>query len=487
MLHSSPARRAAVLVPVLALVPLLAGLLPGRGTSSVVVAPTVAATPAPDAAQIASRIVTASLLDGQAFDHLASLVAAAPHRLSGSPGAAAAVEWARKRMLEIGFDEVRLEPCTVPHWERGEIESVRLTAPASVVGVELRCLALGGSVASPPGGVEAEVIAISSWEELVERSAEVPGKIVYFNRAFDLAVRSTFSGYGGAVDQRSRGPVEAAKAGAVGVVIRSVGSSLDDFPHTGGTRYQEGVTKIPAAAISTLAAERLDALVARGPVRLNLELTCRWHEDAPSYNVVGDFLGTESPEEIVVVGAHLDGWDVGHGAHDDGSGCAHALEVVRLLKDLDLRPRRTVRVVLFMNEENGLEGARAYVADHADEMDRHIFAIESDRGGFTPRGFTTNAGDEGLAILRELAAPLAEIGAGAMDPGGTGADISLMAASGVPLVGFLPDSARYFAYHHTENDTLDKVSPRELRLGAAAIAVLVHAVADREEPLPRNR
>ncbi|QDU67119.1 M20/M25/M40 family metallo-hydrolase [Engelhardtia mirabilis] len=480
MLHSTRTRRAAVLVPILALIPVATGLVPDRG----------AQPPEPanrDASEVAARIVTASLLDGQAYDHLASLVAAAPHRLSGSPGAAAAVEWARKRMTKIGFDEVRLEPCTVPHWERGEVQSVRLTAPASVTGVELRCLALGGSVPSPEGGIEAEVIAISSWDELAQRSADVAGKIVYFNRPFDLALRSTFEGYGGAVDQRSRGAVEAAKAGAVGVVIRSVASAIDDFPHTGGTNYQDGVTRIPAAAISTLAAERLDALVARGPVRLNLELDCRWHGDAPSFNVVGDLLGTESPEEIVVVGAHLDGWDVGHGAHDDGSGCAHALEVVRLLLDLDLRPRRTVRVVLFMNEENGLAGARAYARDHADELDRHVFAIESDRGGFTPRGFSTNAGDEALAVLRELAAPLDEIDAGSVDPGGTGADISQMAASGVPLAGFLPDGARYFAYHHTENDTLDKVSERELRLGAAAIAVLVHAVADREQPLPRNR
>lgn len=481
MPHSTARRRAAVLVPALALVPFLAAL---GGPAPNTAAPQDA--PAPDAGAVADRIVTASLRDGQAFEHLASLIDVAPHRLSGSPGAAAAVEWARQRLLAVGCDEVRLEPCTVPHWVRGEVERVRLTAPASVAGDELRCLALGGSVASPPGGVEAEVIAIASWAELVERTPDVAGKIVYFNRPFDLAVRTTFSAYGGAVDQRSRGAIEAAKAGAVGVVIRSIGSALDDFPHTGATNYRDGVPRIPAAAISTLAAQRLDALLERGPVRLNLELACEWRADAPSFNVVGDLIGTEFPEEIVVVGAHLDGWDVGHGAHDDGAGCAHAIEVVRLLNDLDLRPRRTVRVVLFMNEENGLAGARAYARDHADELGRHVFAIESDRGGFTPRGFTTNANAEALAIMRAIAAPLAEIGAAAVDPGGTGADISQMAASGVPLAGFLPDSARYFAYHHTANDTLDKVSPRELRLGAAAICVLVHGIADRAQPLPRN-
>jgi carboxypeptidase Q len=438
------------------------------------------------AAELAERIVTEGLVRGRAYEHLRDLIQAAPHRLSGSPGAAAAVEWARQRMLEIGFDEVRLEPCMVPHWERGEIASVRLTAPAPVAGDSLACLALGGSVPTPEGGLEAEVLRVESFEELQARRDDAAGRIVYFAAPFATELRSTFDGYGASVGKRSNGPVEAAKAGAIAVVIRSVGSELDDFPHTGATRYQDGVPRIPAAAISTRAAERLDALLERGPARLHLELDCRWLEDAPSFNVVGDYVGREKPEEVVLIGGHLDGWDVGHGAHDDGSGCAHVLEVVRLFRALALRPRRTVRVVLYMNEENGLRGAQAYRDAHADELGSHVMALESDRGGFTPRGFTSNANLAALETLREYAAPLASLGASTVEPGGGGADISVLAAAGVPLVGYLPDSARYFDYHHTHSDTLDKVSPRELNAGAAAIAVLVHAVADAEEALTRN-
>ncbi|MEO0649898.1 MAG: M20/M25/M40 family metallo-hydrolase [Planctomycetota bacterium] len=436
--------------------------------------------------EVAEAIETEALVRGQAYDHLTDLIAAAPHRLSGSPGAAAAVEWSRQRMEEIGFDEVRLEPCTVPHWERGEIASVRVTAPAGAAGDRLDCLALGGSVATPAGGIEAPVVRVQSFTELAARASEIPGKIVYFARPFDVARRQTFDGYGATVDQRSRGPIEAAKAGAVAVVIRSVGSELDDFPHTGATNYREGVPRIPAASISTNAAERLDGLIARGGTRLHLELDCRWHADAPSFNVVGDYLGSELPDEIVLLGAHLDGWDVGHGAHDDGAGCAHVLEAVRLMRALELRPRRTVRVVLYMNEENGLRGARAYRDAHADELAAHVMALESDRGGFTPRGFTTNANDAALELLRTAAAPLDDLGAGRVDPGGGGADISVLASSGVPLVGFLPDGARYFDYHHTASDTLDKVSPRKLNAGAAAICVLAYAVANAAVPLPRN-
>jgi carboxypeptidase Q len=472
-MHHSRLARAALLLPLLALL----SLGPGQG-----------ATDRPLAGdEVAQRIVTEALVRGQAYDHLASLVAAAPHRLSGSAGAAAAVEWGRQRMEQIGFDQVRLEPCLVPHWERGPLERVRLTAPPEAAGEELTCLALGGSVATPEGGIEAEVLRVASFDELVARAGEARGRIVYFAQAFDLATRNAFDGYGRSVEPRTRGPAEAAKAGAVGVVIRSVSSNYDDFPHTGNTRYQQGVPAIPAAALSTVGAARLDGLLARGPVRLHLELTCRTLPDAPSFNVVGDYLGSELPEQIVLLGAHLDGWDVGQGAHDDGSGCAHVLEVVRLLRHLELRPRRTIRVVLYMNEENGLAGARAYREAHLEELPRHVLALESDRGGFTPRGFTSNANARALELLRGLAAPLRDLGAEAVVEGGGGADIAVLASDGVPLVGFAPDSARYFALHHTHADTLEQVNPRELAAGAGAIAVLTYGVANAPFELPRNR
>jgi len=247
------------------------------------------------------------------------------------------------------------------------------------------------------------------------------------------------------------------------------------------------VARVPAAAVSTLAADRIAGLVAAGtPVRVRLRLACRTLDDAPSFDVVGDLPGTERPDEIVLLGAHIDDWDVGQGAHDDGSGCVQVIEAARLLGALGLRPRRTIRVVLFMNEENGLAGARAYAAAHADQLGQHVLALESDRGGFTPRGFTTAATGDALALLRAAAAPLAEIGADRVQPGEGGADIGVLRPAGTLLVGYLPDPQRYFDYHHSRRDTLEAVDPRELELGATAIACLAFRVADLDAPLPRK-
>jgi hypothetical protein len=252
--------------------------------------------------------------------------------------------------------------------------------------------------------------------------------------------------------------------------------------------YADGVEQVPAVAISTVGAARLSNLLARGrPVRVRLRLDCRTLPDVPSANVVGELVGSERPEEVLVVGGHIDAWDKGVGAHDDGAGCAQSIEAARLLLACGLRPRRTIRVVLFTNEENGLRGGRAYAEAHAEELDRHVMALESDRGGFLPRGFTTDANPAALAALRTLAEPLAELGAQTVRPGGGGADISTLAAAGVPLVGLWPDSSRYFDVHHCERDTLEQVSPRELQLGALSMAVLLWQVSEREEPLPRNR
>ncbi|MHC4859425.1 MAG: M20/M25/M40 family metallo-hydrolase, partial [Planctomycetota bacterium] len=354
-------------------------------------------------------------------------------------------------------------------------------------GDRLPILALGGSVATPKAGITAEVVEVKSFTELAKRAEEARGRIVLFNRPMDPTEFAPGKAYGKAVDQRVVGAIEAAKAGAVAALVRSMTTRIDDVPHTGGMRYEDGVERIPAAAVSTRGADRIAALLAAGKkVSLHLRLDCRTLEDEPSHNVVGELRGSERPEEILVVGAHLDSWDVGQGAHDDGAGCCQAIEAARLLGALDLRPRRTIRVVLFMNEENGLRGGRAYAADHAKELPRHVLALESDRGGFTPRGFTTNANPAAMKVLGGIGALLAEMGADKMLPGGGGADISPMGKAGVVLVGYLPDTQRYFDYHHTEIDTIDKVSERELELGTAAIASLLYAVADREETLPRN-
>lgn len=436
-------------------------------------------------APVIERIIDAALTEGQAYPILESLVKAAPHRLSGSSGADDAVAWAVAKMEELGFENVRTEPVTVPRWERGDVERLRVIAPVDEA-VDLPVLALGGSVATPEGGLRGELVEVHSLDELLRWGDELRGKIVFFNRPMDPRAIATFDAYGGAVDQRVWGAARAAPHGAVATIVRSMTTRLDDFPHTGAMRYEDGKPRIPSMAVSTNGAEHLSGLLRRGPVTVEMELASRWHDDVESANVVGELVGRERPDEIVLVGGHLDCWDVGQGAHDDGSGCSQSLEVIRLLRSLDLRPRRTIRCVLFMNEENGLAGARTYRSDHDAEMPRHVFALESDRGGFTPRGFTTNANPEALATLRAIGAGLETIGAERVVRGSGGADVNPMMDAGVIVAGFLPDSQRYFDVHHSWNDTLDRVSARELQLGAAAMAALLYVVADMETTLPRN-
>jgi hypothetical protein len=425
-----------------------------------------------------------ALVAGRSYEMLSELCRVAPLRLSGSVGAERAVAWARDTMLALGLENVRLEACMVPHWERGSIERLELL-DASNAPAPLRILALGGSVATPVGGVRAGVLEVRSFEELEQRADEVRGKFVFFNRAMDPGQHDCFAAYGGAVDQRSAGALRAGKLGAVGALVRSMTQRLDDSPHTGAMNYDEHSPRIPAAALSTLAAERLSAALATDPaLELRLELDCRTLPDAPSANVVGEIVGREAPQEIVLVGGHLDAWDVGHGAHDDGAGCVHALEAARLILARGLRPRRTIRVVLFMNEENGTRGARAYFAAHAHEP--HVLALESDAGGFTPRGFSTDAAPDTLATLQRIGALVAPTGAERVFPGWGGVDIGPLAARGVVLMGYRPDDERYFDHHHSERDTLDQVHPRELANGAAAIAGMIYVVADAPERLPAN-
>ncbi len=449
--------------------------------------PTLETAAADELAPTVARILRAALVEGETYPKLRELCSVAPHRLSGSPGAAAAVEWAKLAMERDGLENVRLEPCTVPRWERGDVELLRIVGPAARAGEELPILALGGSVATPPGGITAEVVVVRGFDELEARADEVAGRIVLFDRPMDPGELDPMRAYGGAVDQRVRGAVEAARRGAVAAIVRSLTTAFDDVPHTGGVRYADGVPRIPAAAVGTRGATRIAELVARGdgPL-LHLELDCRTHPDAQSYNVVGELVGSELPDEIVIVSGHLDGWDVGEGAHDDGAGCCQAIEVARLLAALDLRARRTIRVVLWMNEENGLAGARAYRAAHADELADHVLAIESDSGGFVPRGFTTDAGPAARAFLERVAALLADAGAERVWTGSGGADVGVLAPDGVTTLGLRPDRQRYFDLHHSARDVFAEVSRRELELGTAALAVIAWAVADRPERLPRN-
>ncbi|HZM01356.1 MAG TPA: M20/M25/M40 family metallo-hydrolase [Planctomycetota bacterium] len=439
---------------------------------------------------VAESLVREALVGNGAFELLTSLCTTAPHRLSGSPGAAAAVEWGRRTMLEAGLENVRLQPCLVPTWVRGEVERLTVLSPPELAGQELPILALGGSIGTPEAGLEAELLEITSWEQLDALGPDgLAGRIAFFNRPMDPALLRPGAAYGGAVDQRGRGAIESARHGGVAALVRSMTTRLDDFPHTGAMRYAEGVPPVPAAAVSTLGAERLAAALREGQrVRVRLELACHSLPDSPSANVIGEIVGRERPEEVVLVGGHLDCWDVGQGASDDGGGCCQAIEALRLMKTLGLRPRRTVRAVLFMNEENGGRGAQAYREGEreAGALAGHVLAIESDSGPFTPRAFTTDANDEALAVLRQICALLEETGLQAVRPGGGGADIDGLKADGVIVMGYAPDGQRYFDLHHSARDTLDQVSPREIALGAACMAAMAYVVADLEERLPRN-
>jgi carboxypeptidase Q len=456
-------------------------------TSFVLVAATACNAPAPTApppagappAELQQRcaaLVERALADNRAIATLQELIAAAPNRLSGSPGYDAAVQWSLAAMRAIGLDNVRAEPCLVPHWTRG-VERAGVVGDAAL---PLRIAALGGSVPTPAGGLEAEVLEVRSFAQLQELGEQARGKIVFFNRPMPRALRRTGQAYGDAVPQRSNGAIEAGKVGAVAALVRSMTTAIDGHPHTGAMQYDDAVAKVPAAALATADAEALAALCRRGPVRVRLELGCATHPDAPGANVVGELRGSERPDEIVVIGAHLDAWDLGQGAHDDGAGVVHVLEALRLLRECGVRPRRTIRAVLFANEENGLRGATAYAKDHAAELPRHVAAVESDAGGFSPLGFSCSLRGEAAASLRTAFAPLQDVGAGlfAEGAGAGGADIAPLHAAGVPCSALWVDGQRYFDHHHSALDTLAAVNERELALGAAVLAYAASVLAD---------
>ncbi len=424
-------------------------------------------------AAVADRLFARALDENQAIVHLRDLLVAAPKRLSGSPGSADAVVFAAARLAVIGCERVRTEPILVPQWVRG-VETASVLQPRAM---PLRVTALGGSIATPPDGLRAEIVMVRSFEQLAAMGAAARGKIVFFNRPMPRVLARTFQAYGDAVPQRSSGAIEAAKVGAIAALVRSVTTAIDGFPHTGAMNYQDGVAKVPAAAVATADAEALAAMLATGPVTIELVLGCETRADVPSANVVGEVRGRELPDEVVVIGGHLDAWDLGAGAHDDGAGCAEVIEALRLLRTTGTPLRRTVRGVLFMNEENGLRGGLGYAAAHAHE--RHVAAIETDGGGATPQGFSCSLAADAAAPLRALFAPLEVYGAGAfLAGGGGGADISPLQATGTPLFGLISDGQRYCDYHHPAAETIDKVNERVLALGAAALAYAASVLAN---------
>jgi len=429
---------------------------------------------------MATSLRSKGLSELRAFDMLRELTTDVGGRLSGSPEAAKAVEWGAATMRRLGFQNVRLVSCMVPHWVRGDKEELAmLTADGAT---PLRCCTLGGSVATPSEGLEAEVIEVKSVDEASKLGDRAKGKIVFFNGPMDPTLLSTFAAYGGAGAQRFVGPATAAKVGAVGALVRSMTLAEDDVPHTGVTGFDDG-PKIPAAAVSIVAANKLSEALRKGPVKVRLNLNPQTLPDEPSANVVGDLAGSEKPNEVIVVGGHLDSWDKGVGAHDDGAGIVQSLEALRLIKEIGWRPKRTIRVVLFMNEENGSRGADAYAEYAKKSGEKHLAGIESDSGGFAPRGFSTSLKAARARRINHWLPALAAMEAERFYPeGGGGADVDALGPLGAVLFGLEPESQRYFDYHHSEKDTLDKVNPRELELGALSMAMLAYLIAENGIP-----
>ncbi|WP_299835859.1 M20/M25/M40 family metallo-hydrolase [uncultured Tenacibaculum sp.] len=427
-----------------------------------------------DSANI-KHFFNAALTEGKSYEWLRDLTQNIGGRLSGSPQAAKAVVWGEQLMKDVGLDSVWLQPVMVPHWVRGEKEEAYYTVNGKKKDVPV--CALGFSIATPASGIKAEVIEVKSLKEAEELGDKLKGKIVFFNGAFDETLINTFQAYGGCVGQRFSGARICGQFGAKGVIVRSMTNGINDYPHTGTMSYGEMPKEqyIPAAAISSRAAENLSADLKKNPsLQFYFKQSCETLPDAPSHNVVGEIKGSENPEKIIVVGGHLDSWDLGEGAHDDGTGVVQSLEVAYLLKKNNIKPKNTIRIVFFMNEENGTRGAKEYARLAKLNKEVHVAGLESDAGGHTPRGFSIDANAENTALVQSWKTLLAPYGLHDLIKGGSGADISPLKDDHVTLAGYRPDSQRYFDYHHTSTDTFDKVNKRELELGSASMTSLVY-------------
>lgn len=426
-----------------------------------------------DSLKIRALFETA-LTEGTCYENLRHLCKDVGNRLSGSENAEKAVDWAYATMQTLNADRVEKQACMVTHWERGKAEKGSYSGKMGKVKTPI--LALGGSVSTGKKGIKAQIVEVFSLDEVRAMKADaLKGKIVFYNRPMNAKELDTFNAYGGCVDQRGNGAIEAAKKGASAVVVRSMNLSLDDFPHTGNMRYADGVTKIPACAISTNAAELLHKHLKEDPnLQYSLKMDCASFPDAPSFNVIAEIKGSELPDEIIVVGGHLDSWDVGEGAHDDGAGVVQSMEVFHLFNKIGYKPKRTIRVVAFMNEENGMKGGLEYAAQAKKKGEKHIAGLESDRGGFSPRGIEIQANEANTTFAKKYKQLLAPYMVHNIESGYGGVDISPLRAQGAGLFGYMPDSQRYFDFHHAASDVFEAVNKRELEMGAATMAAWVY-------------
>lgn len=431
---------------------------------------------AQDPQRVLSSIFDEALTDRTAWMHLEYLCKQAKGRLSGSAASYRAIDYTKKALTEAGADTVWLQEVKVPFWERGYEKCFMKSASNGKH--ELSIAALGLSIGTSKKGITSKVIEIKDPAELKTIDANiVKGKIVFFNKPVDNSLVNTFAGYAGAVGQRSSGASDASKLGAAAVIVRSVTQSLDDFPHTGVTHYAEGVNPIPAVAVSTIDAELLSNWLRKDPkLEISLISTCVIHPDTISYNVIGELRGSLKPEEIITVGGHLDSWDITEGAHDDAGGCVQAIEMIRMYRKLGIKPKRTVRAVMFMNEEMSSTGGRKYAEVAKEKGEIHYAALESDRGVMSPIGFGFDAEGERLQKIQSIAKWFYPYNIRSFDSGGGGSDIAPLKALGAMQIGYIPDSQRYFSYHHSAHDTFEEVNIRELQMGSAAITSLIYLI-----------
>lgn len=428
-------------------------------------------------AEVIKNLYKTSLTNGNSHQWLDYLSNQIGGRLSGSLNAEKAIEYTKEELEKLGLDNVWLQPVMVPKWVRGAPEFAFIESAFGAT-TNVNICALGGSIATPFGGIKAHVVEVKSMDELEVLGKEnIEGKIVFFNKPMQADLIQTFEAYGGCVNQRYSGAMEAAKYGAVGVLVRSLSLRQDDFPHTGSMTYGNLPLskRIPSAAISTNDANTLSSMLALNKsIKFYFSQTCKQLNDVQSYNVIGEITGSEFPNEYIIVGGHLDSWDLGDGAHDDGAGVVQSMEVLRLFIETGIKPKRSIRVVLFMNEENGLRGATKYAEVAKQKDEKHIFSLESDAGGFTPRGFSFDCNDANFNQVLSWKKLFKPYLIHYFEKGGSGADVGPLKTDTNVLAGLRPDSQRYFDYHHAANDTFDAVNKRELELGAATMASLVY-------------
>lgn len=421
-----------------------------------------------------------ALSRGRAYEDLRSLCKDVGARLSGSAEAQMAVEWSKRKMEAYGFDKVYLQEVMVPHWERGTKEAGWLRLQDGKL-QKVNLLALGGSIGTK-GLIEAQIVEFKHLDDLKKaKRSEVEGKIVFLNQPMDEQQINTFKAYGGCYAIRGNGAVEASKLGAKAVIIRSIGMPIDNHPHTGSMHYEKDVEKIPAAAVSTIDAERISAFLKNGKMNFLMELDCRDYPDVLSYNVIAEITGTQDKDKIITFGGHLDSWDTGEGAHDDGAGVIHCLEALRILKVVGYKPKHTLRVVFFMNEENGNMGGKTYAKWAKERGETQVAALESDRGGFSPRGFHCDGPEEYVKLIASFAELFKPYELHVFENGYGGVDIGPLKNEyeNIPLFGFVPDSQRYFDFHHAPSDVFENVNKRELELGAAAICSFIYLIDQR--------